>query len=113
MDFIKPGDFGGKFRLLPADLEPSPILEELTVQLMREKESACYEDFAAAIRKHYPGIKCTGATVAARVKELVAAEKKLQDGDCGPNCARYPRCQYNHGRHGVVRINCPLWRGKV
>lgn len=34
------------------------------------------------------------------------------ESDCGPGCARYPRCEYNHGRHGIVRINCPLWRAK-
>lgn len=108
----KPAGFDFTFRPLPPDLEPNTILDDLAEQIMREKETACYEEFAAAIRKHYPGINCTGAYVAARFKELLAAEAKLQGGDCGPGCARYPRCEYNHGRHGVVRINCPLWRAK-
>lgn len=43
---------------------------------------------------------------------LQGAEEKTRESDCGPSCARYPTCEYNHGRHGVVRINCPLWRPK-
>lgn len=42
----------------------------------------------------------------ARVAELA------RESDCGPGCARYPRCEYNHSARGVVRINCPLWRPK-
>lgn len=33
-------------------------------------------------------------------------------GDC-ETCRERPGCQYNHGRRGIVRINCPLWRAKV
>lgn len=32
-------------------------------------------------------------------------------GDC-EICGNASGCQYNHGRHGIVRINCPLWRAK-
>lgn len=32
-----------------------------------------------------------------------------QESDC-PTCGNYPTCHHNHGAHGVVRINCPLWR---
>jgi hypothetical protein len=92
--------------------QQSPILADLERQIMREKETACYEEFAAVICRHFPGIHCTGVQVEARVKELLAAEAKLQENDCGPDCARYPKCEYNHGRHGVVRRNCPLWRAK-
>lgn len=31
--------------------------------------------------------------------------------DC-ETCGKERMCQYNHGRHGIVRINCPLWRAK-
>lgn len=47
----------------------------------------------------------------ADMKEL-ARKLGVRESDCGPGCARYPACEYNHGRHGVVRINCPLWRAK-
>lgn len=112
MDYIKPSGFGFTFRPLPPDMESSPILDDLAAQIVREKETACYEEFAAVIRKHFPGINCTGAHVAARFKKLLAVEAMMQEGDCGPGCANYPRCIHNHGRHGVVRINCPLWRPK-
>jgi hypothetical protein len=81
-------------------------------QQLRQTEADCYNDIAAAIRKHFPYIKITGAQVAGRVNELLRAEEKLQAGDCGPGCTNYPTCVHNQGRHGVVRINCPLWRPK-
>lgn len=31
--------------------------------------------------------------------------------DC-ETCRERPGCQYNRGAHGIVRINCPLWRAK-
>ena len=44
--------------------------------------------------------------------DLQGAEGKARESDCGPGCANYPTCHHNHGAHGVVRINCPLWRPK-
>lgn len=51
-------------------------------------------------------------TTTSEMLDLIADQPTL-GSDCGPGCARYPRCEYNHGRHGVVRINCPLWRPKA
>ena len=44
--------------------------------------------------------------------EVEVLAHRSDSGDCNPGCARYPTCEYNHGRHGIVRINCPLWRAK-
>lgn len=44
--------------------------------------------------------------------EVDVVAHKIESGDCNPGCANYPTCVHNHGRHGVVRINCPLWRPK-
>ena len=83
----------------------------LDQEALRQREALCYNDLAAVIRNHFPGIEITGPQVAGRVNELLRAEEKLQGGDC-PSCKVERYCQYNHGRHGVVRVNCPLWQPK-
>lgn len=79
MDFIKPPGFGCKIKPYPPGYtDPSPILEHLYQQIAKEKEAACYEDIAKVIRRHFPGIRCTGAHVAARVNELLEIEEKYE-----------------------------------
>lgn len=81
---------------------------EAHLAALRKTEAACYNDIAAAIRNHFPGIEITGAQVAGRANELLAAEERLQTSDCC-NCGQERFCQYAQGAHNVVRINCPLW----
>ena len=44
--------------------------------------------------------------------DLPQAEEKQRRSDC-ESCGKVDTCYHNHGRHGVVRINCPLWRPKA
>lgn len=45
------------------------------------------------------------------LQALLAKVKQERRSDC-ETCGKYPTCYHNQGRHGVVRINCPLWRPK-
>ena len=79
--------------------------------VLRATEADCYNDIAAAIRSHFPYVEITGPQVAARVNELLLAEERLRTSDC-ISCDHARTCPHKHGAHGIVRINCPLWRPK-
>jgi hypothetical protein len=79
---------------------------------MKKRESDCYEELAQVLVKYFPDMECDGRILRDRLNTLLAAEKRLHHGDCNRGCANYPTCVHNLGRHGIVRINCPLWRPK-
>lgn len=91
------------------DLQES--IAEMRRQDMKKRDAACCEELAQVIKKHFPELECTGRILLSRLKEMTAAEQRLRESDC-PSCGQYPTCHHNHGAHGVVRINCPLWRPK-
>ena len=45
------------------------------------------------------------------IKNQPAVETENRTSDCD-TCGKERFCQYAQGRHGIVRINCPLWRAK-
>lgn len=77
-------------------------------EILRQAEAECYNDIAAAIRNHFPGIEITGPQVAGRVNELLRAEERLNTSDCN-NCGSVEFCRYRRIQT-ITRINCPLWR---
>lgn len=91
--------------------DPQETISEMLREDMKKRHAACCEELAQVIKKHFPELECTGCILLSRFKEMAAAEHQLRESDC-PSCAKYPRCHHNHGAHGVVRINCPLWRSK-
>lgn len=90
---------------------PVPSISEIVAERIRKRDEACSEEMAAVYRKYFPDAVCTGRILRARLSEMLAAEQRLRESDC-KTCGKYPTCHHNHGRHGVVRINCPLWRPK-
>lgn len=80
-------------------------------QIIRKRDDACFEELAAVYCKYFPDAECSGSILRTRLNQLLAAEQRLQESDC-PTCGQYPTCYHNQGAHGVVRINCPLWRPK-
>lgn len=89
---------------------PVPSISERVAEIIRKRDDACADEMAAVYLRYFPDANCTGRILQDRLRKLQEAERRLQQSDCGPGCARYPTCEYNHGRHGIVRINCPLWR---
>lgn len=79
-------------------------------EVLRQTEADCYNDIAAAIRDHFPGIEITGPQVAGRVNELLRAEERLNTSDCN-SCGSAGFCGYRR-KLTITRINCPLWRPK-
>lgn len=101
------------FEITPDMLDdPKETLAEILQQDMKQRDAACFDDLATVINVHFPELTCTGRILQAWLNELTAAERRLRESDC-PSCGQYPTCHHNHGRHGVVRINCPLWRPKA
>lgn len=102
------------FEITPDMVEhPQDRLAKILQRDMENRENDCYDELASVVRKYFPDMLCTGSGLRARLSELLNAEHRLQTGDCNKGCAHYPTCVHNQGRHGIVRINCPLWRGKV
>lgn len=91
--------------------EPVPSISEIVEDIIRKRDDACFEELAAVYHKYFPDAVCSGPILRNRLNELLAAERRLRESDC-PTCCQYPTCHHNHGTHGVVRINCPLWRPK-
>lgn len=91
--------------------EPMPSISEMVAESIRKRDEACAEEMAAVYLKYFPDAVCSGRILRNRLSELLAAEQRLRESDC-PTCGKYPTCYHNHGAHGVVRINCPLWRPK-
>lgn len=104
----------GEAMKITAEMLADPVVDisEIVAEDIRKRDAACYEEMAAVMRKYFPDIVCTGPILRDRLNKLLAAEQRLLQSDCAPTCAEYPRCHHNQGRHGVVRINCPLWRPK-
>lgn len=87
------------------------VTTAIVEQTIQKRDDACFEELAAVYHKYFPDAECSGTILRHRLNELLAAEQRLRESDC-PTCGQYPTCYHNHGAHGVVRINCPLWRPK-
>ena len=101
------------FEITPEMQVDSPVekVNKMIFEQIKKRDDACYEEMAQVVRKHFPDTVCTGYILRDRLTKLVEAERRLKESDC-PSCGQYPRCHHNQGAHGVVRINCPLWRPK-
>lgn len=104
----------GKAMEITADMLAAAggVTSAIVAAEIRKRDDACFEEIAAVLRKYFPDDEYTGPFLRDRLNKLLAAEQRLLQSDCAPTCAEYPRCHHNQGRHGVVRINCPLWRPK-
>lgn len=91
--------------------DPQETIAEMVAKDIKKRDAACCEELAEVIKKHFPELNCTGRILQTRLNEMMAAERRLRESDC-KTCGKYPTCYHNHGAHGVVRINCPLWRPK-
>lgn len=78
-----------------------PVLEPEAAQVYSDAMLEMY-------RRGYDDAKeklCTGCTYKSYYAQVAA------QGDCN-DCGRARTCQYVPKPGGIVRINCPLWRGK-
>lgn len=87
------------------------VTSAIVAESVRKRDDACFEEIAAVYLRYFPGAECTGPILRDRLTQLLKAEQRLRQSDC-PTCGKYQTCHHNHGAHGVVRINCPLWRPK-
>lgn len=109
-------------RLIDADalLQEMRIGRKAAALLVQDAPTVGISIFSCAIDVK-TGIPCMVLAIGGEKHELtgppadmkeLARKLGLRESDCGPGCARYPTCEYNQARHGIVRINCPLWRAK-
>lgn len=91
--------------------DPKETIADILRRDIKQRDAACCEELATVINIHFPELNCTGRILQDCLNKMVEAERRLRESDC-KTCGKYPTCYHNHGAHGVVRINCPLWRPK-